>query len=192
MPYGLSDRKLGGKRFVADIKAGAQMSSGPDGARANARGREGYSFYSVEPGETPSGTGPAGGRGRVLSHFGWGLGGFLLGAVFWSFLGFWQFIETVVLALPERELAMADSRALGTGDHMAVARPARSRSRMTTIAAPVPAAHPVPAPGCTELVRDLAGGPTVAQACRADLRTIEAPDDRHRPLVTAQRMDFFD
>jgi hypothetical protein len=35
-------------------------------------------------------------RVGVLSGFVWGLSGFVIGAVFWHFIGFWSFVEKIV------------------------------------------------------------------------------------------------
>jgi hypothetical protein len=43
-------------------------------------------------------------RGRLSSlgaPIAWGLGGFLIGAIFWHLIGFWGFLSTVVLKGPE-------------------------------------------------------------------------------------------
>lgn len=43
-------------------------------------------------------------RGRIyarLTPYAWGLGGFLIGAIFWHFVGFWGFLGATVLNRPE-------------------------------------------------------------------------------------------
>ena len=37
----------------------------------------------------------------IRSHVGWGLGGFLLGAICWHLIGFWDFVGDVVLSGPQ-------------------------------------------------------------------------------------------
>lgn len=39
----------------------------------------------------------SGPEGSFLVALGWGIGGFLVGAVFWHFIGFWGFVSNVVL-----------------------------------------------------------------------------------------------
>lgn len=38
---------------------------------------------------------------QTLDSLGWALCGFLIGAVFWHFVGFWSFVTTIVLKGPE-------------------------------------------------------------------------------------------
>ena len=39
-------------------------------------------------------------RSGIRSHIGWGIGGFLLGAICWHLVGFWNFVGDVVLSGP--------------------------------------------------------------------------------------------
>ena len=40
-------------------------------------------------------------RSGIRSHMGWGVGGFLLGAICWHMVGFWDFVGDVVLTGPK-------------------------------------------------------------------------------------------
>lgn len=53
---------------------------------------------------------------RTSSLLAWGLIGFILGAVFWHFVGFWHFMRTIVLPLPKPiERALTESPIAPTG-----------------------------------------------------------------------------
>ena len=50
-----------------------------------------------------------GGRGRLRAHaapLAWGFGGFLIGAIFWQALGFWDFLGEVILKSPEPRVSV--------------------------------------------------------------------------------------
>ena len=44
---------------------------------------------------------PATGSG-VRGHIGWGIAGFLIGAICWHFVGFWDFVGTAVFRGPHQ------------------------------------------------------------------------------------------
>lgn len=47
---------------------------------------------------------------RVVPSIGWGIAGFLVGAIFWHFVGFWVFVSQVVLkGHPEEVRAVAQT-----------------------------------------------------------------------------------
>jgi hypothetical protein len=104
-----------------------------------------------------AGTGPVteGGRSRLhsarstldgLGGLGWSVIGFVLGAVFWHFVGFWSFVSDVLLAGPPSAV-------------QPLPRPAIVGSLQTAEAAVAPK---VP---CISLRLDRHGGPTSAAAC---------------------------
>lgn len=56
------------------------------------------------------------GKPHTGSLLAWGLMGFILGAVFWHFVGFWHFVRTIVLPLPKPvERVMVDTPLPPTG-----------------------------------------------------------------------------
>lgn len=145
----------------------------------------------------PSGrqtTPPVPGTGRPRREgFGaallWGGSGFLIGAVFWHFIGFWDFMSAVVLGDQE-----AKRRAQEGGGSWAVRifvphSPARGASAKK---------GPAVAATCTSVALDRPSGHTVAKPCPPILPTapaaIAAKSDRlpsiaDLPLAPADRAD---
>lgn len=87
-----------------------------------------------------------------IGGLGWSVIGFVVGAVFWHFIGFWGFVTNVVLAGGAASTAVERAHAsLG------------ARGVLVQAAAASPAA--VSAHTCTNLVLDRRSGTTVAKPC---------------------------
>jgi len=57
----------------------------------------------------PEGTLPAPTSG-IRSHLGWGVAGFVIGAIVWHLIGFWSFVGDVVLSKPENTTVVERSQ----------------------------------------------------------------------------------
>ncbi|WP_439542100.1 hypothetical protein [Hyphomicrobium sp.] len=107
-----------------------------------------------------------------IGGLGWSVAGFVVGAVFWHFIGFWSFVADVVLA---------GGPAAGI-DKAARGQPQQQLVRMAdaeTVASTVVAA------ACTSLVLDRRTGITSAGACHAGhaslpMDAMEGREDRLR------------
>lgn len=101
-------------------------------------------------------------RGRLSSlgtPIAWGLGGFLIGAIFWHLIGFWGFLSTVVLKGPDTAVSV-------------VAR------QQPILATRQQAIQPATLPNCTVLVLDRSTGLTFAVPC-----------PEHMPMLEEARRD---
>lgn len=86
-----------------------------------------------------------------IGGLGWSVIGFLLGAVFWHFVGFWSFVSEVVLAGHSAE------------------QPRPAASQFVTTSETSAGSHDVPlAVACTALVLDRRTGATSAGGCARD------------------------
>lgn len=103
----------------------------------------------------------ASGRGPLSSFaapYAWGLGGFLIGAMFWHFIGVWSFFSTVVLNAPEPQISV-------------VARPA---------------VLPVTHPNCTVLALNRATGQTYSVPCAENVPVLEEARIGRQDFAAAQ------
>lgn len=102
---------------------------------------------------------------RVLDGvggLGWSVIGFVLGAMFWHFVGFWGFVSEAVLA--GGPIAAIEQRA---------AEPARRKSQADALPQWVQVAE-ASAPACTLLALDRQTGLTSARPCDADHTALPA------------------
>lgn len=115
------------------------------------------------------------------SYLAWGLLGFLLGAVFWHVVGFWDFLGGIVYkrqqeaTIIERVLTMNFAEAEED-------RPLVERERQ---------AHQM-AQNCTTLVFDRVAGSTTARPCVVIIRNVSEDADSGAPvevLRTSARLD---
>ncbi|HEX2842036.1 hypothetical protein [Hyphomicrobium sp.] len=91
-----------------------------------------------------------------VGGLGWSVIGFILGAMFWHFVGFWGFVSEVVLA--GGPIAAIERRA---------AEPAHRKSQVDVLPQWVQVAE-ASAPACTLLALDRQTGHTSARPCDAD------------------------
>ncbi|MDP1909814.1 MAG: hypothetical protein Q8K85_16060 [Hyphomicrobium sp.] len=89
-----------------------------------------------------------------IGGLGWSVAGFVVGAVFWHFIGFWSFVADVVLA--GGPAAGIDKAARG-----------QQQQQLVRMADAETVASTVVAATCTSLVLDRRTGITSAGACRA-------------------------
>lgn len=111
-----------------------------------------------------------------LGGLGWSVIGFLLGAVFWHFVGFWGFVSDVVLA-GHSAVVIADKAPPAAG--------ADSWAAKTEVATAV-----LPASSCISLALDRRTGRTSAVACAAEAGslpadTFEGREDRVQAAASA-------
>ncbi len=97
-----------------------------------------------------------------VSGLGWSVIGFVIGAVFWHFVGFWGFVSEVVLA--GGPIAALEQRA---------AEPAGRKSDIGALPQWVQVAD-ASAPACTLLALDRLTGQTSARPCDADHAALPA------------------
>lgn len=93
----------------------------------------------------------------------WGGSGFIVGAIFWHTIGFWDFMTAVILGSPESRHRQPDA-ANGWSTHV-IATPTPGRS---------PSKRPVVAGNCTTLAIDRTKGATASKPCPAILPTAPA------------------
>jgi hypothetical protein len=103
-----------------------------------------------------------------VSGLGWSVIGFVGGAVFWHFIGFWSFVADVVLAGgPDAQLPSA-----------ALQRPDAAFVRVAEAGVPVS--------NCTAIALDRATGLSTASACEGEIRHLRddagAREDRLAPV----------
>lgn len=91
-----------------------------------------------------------------IGGLGWSVIGFVVGAVFWHFIGFWGFVANVVLA--GGPPTAAEGLAAASGARSVIAQAAATGPTATGPTA-------VSAHTCTNLVLDRRSGTTVARAC---------------------------
>ena len=121
------------------------------------------------------------GATSLWSYVAWGLAGFLLGAVLWHFVGFWDFLGGVVYQRQQEPAAIERAFA----------------SRFADGATAVPFAGPELSAGasarnCTTLTQDRATGRTVAHPCLVIIRNVPGEMDAaasDRMMQTAARLD---
>ncbi len=99
----------------------------------------------------------------LLSHFRWGIGGFVLGMIAWSFVGIWDFLEN---ALPPHRPQTSQGQGPVRANVEIV--PTAEFARPAMEGGGAKAALLVT--GCSELVRNLTTRRTIVRACRANLR----------------------
>lgn len=163
----------------------------------SAKGRDFTPFFDdrlpVGRANESSGVGPALGKARLprqdrqryaagvvtgfldgVSGLGWSVIGFIGGAVFWHFVGFWGFVSDVVLSGGETPASV-----------QTLPQSAQTEPRESAAPTAATASH-----GCTLLFRDRRTGHTVARACDGsqsalaqDLRS--GREDRLEPAVKA-------
>ena len=125
---------------------------------------------------------PARRRTGLTAHLGWGLGGFLLGAICWHFVGFWQFMGGVMYHGPPDQTGIA----IDVPMPYEIRRQKRPQS-LQSATPPLPISG-----GCTLLVLDRASQRTRIEACgaRTPARAADlAAASASRPIETAQRQD---
>lgn len=94
-----------------------------------------------------------------INALGWSLFGFIVGAVFWHVIGFWDFMGNVVLSGhgdKRRNAAETPTWQAEVKTPPTPFRPATGGKRVAT---------PAPAPSCTLLTLDRATGDTTSQTC---------------------------
>ena len=109
-------------------------------------------------------------RGRLWSRavpIAWGLGGFLIGAIFWHHIGVWGFLGTVVLKGPETAVSVV------------------SREQPVMVARR-PAVEPAFLPNCTVLVLDRSSGLTYSVPCPEHLPMLEEARSHRQDLALAE------
>ncbi len=89
----------------------------------------------------------------------WGFGGFLIGAIFWHFIGFWGFLSVVVLKGPEA-------------------------AAVTVVSRPAIAA-PAVVPNCTLLVLNRSTGQTTAVPCPDFMPAFDEASNRRQDFALA-------
>lgn len=110
-------------------------------------------------------------RGRLSSHaapIAWGLGGFLVGAIFWHVIGFWGFLGTVVLKGPETAVSVVTRQ-----QPVVVARQQIVESAIL--------------PNCTVLVLDRSTGRTSSVPCPEQLPMLEEARSHRQDLAFAEK-----
>lgn len=104
-----------------------------------------------------------------ISGLGWSVVGFVGGAVFWHFIGFWSFVADVVLAGgPDAQLPSA-----------AVQRPAAAYVRVAEAGAAIP--------NCTAIALDRATGLSMASACDGEARHLRDDASAREDRLAAGR-----
>lgn len=93
----------------------------------------------------------------------WGGGGFIVGAIFWHAIGFWDFMTLVVLGDQESRRRQPDASNDWATQVISTPTPGRSTLR-----------RPAVATNCTTLVIDRNKGATTGKACPPILPTVSA------------------
>jgi hypothetical protein len=109
-------------------------------------------------------------RGRLSSlgaPIAWGLGGFLIGAIFWHLIGFWGFLSAVVLKGPETAVSVVTRQ-------------------QPVMVARQEGIQPATLPNCTVLVLDRSTGLTSAVPCPEHLPLLEEARRGRQDLVLAE------
>jgi len=109
-------------------------------------------------------------RGRLWSRavpIAWGLGGFLIGAIFWHHIGVWGLLGTVVLKGPETAVSVV------------------SREQPLTVARR-PAVETAFLPNCTVLVLDRSSGLTYSVPCPEHMPMLEEARSHRQDLALAE------
>lgn len=96
----------------------------------------------------------------------WGLGGFVIGAIFWHQIGVWGFLGTVVLKGPETAVSVV------------------SREHPVTVARQR-VVEPAFLPNCTVLVLNRSSGLTSSVPCPEHLPMLEEARSRRQDLALA-------
>jgi hypothetical protein len=112
---------------------------------------------------------------------GWGLGGFLVGAVFWHLIGFWDFVGAV-LYKRQQETSRIE---------LLFQQLSTDRAAFDEVRAAEAAAHEA-AQNCTTLVLDRLTGRTQQTPCMVVIRRVPADLEAgatRPPLQTAARLD---
>jgi len=107
-------------------------------------------------------------RGRLSSRatpIAWGLGGFLIGAMFWHVIGFWGVLSTVVLKGPETAVSVV--------------------VRQQPVDPPLPVVRAT-LPNCTALALDRSRGQTYSVPCHDHLPQLEEARFGRQDLVVAE------
>ncbi|MEO8650975.1 MAG: hypothetical protein ABI391_01655 [Hyphomicrobiaceae bacterium] len=110
-------------------------------------------------------------RGLLSTHgapIAWGLGGFLVGAIFWHLIGFWGFLGTVVLKGPETAVSVVTRQ-----------QPVFVVRRLAVV--------PAILPNCTVLVLDRSTGQTSSVPCPEQLPMLEEAQSHRQDLAFADR-----
>lgn len=110
----------------------------------------------------------------------WGGAGFIVGAVFWHLIGFWDFMTAVILGHPESRRQDAAS----AWSTQVIAQPIPGRTTR----------RPPPTSSCSTIAMDRANGSTMAKPCPAIIPTAPATvaekADRLQPsVVSPQQLD---
>ena len=92
----------------------------------------------------------------------WGGSGFIVGAIFWHAIGFWDFMSHVVLGDPENRRTQSEAGGWAT-QVITTPTPGRTTSKRTAVAA-----------NCTTLAIDRTRGATASKPCPAILPTVPA------------------
>lgn len=117
-------------------------------------------------------------RGRLRPAILSGLGGFVLGAVFWHLVGFWSFVSHVVLKGPTAEpqhanietgsLRPREPRARDTARPDVAARSETGRLRHLTTLSAQPSAAPASAQPCVKVASNGDGNGSTAIPCAGE------------------------
>jgi hypothetical protein len=109
-------------------------------------------------------------RGRLLglgAPIAWGLGGFLIGAIFWHLIGFWSFLSAVVLKGPDTTMSVVIRQ-------------------QPVIVARQQAVRPATLPNCTVLVLDRSTGLTSGVPCPEHVPMLEEARRGRQNLALAE------
>jgi hypothetical protein len=108
-------------------------------------------------------------RGRLSTHaapIAWGLGGFLVGAIFWHLIGFWGFLGSVVLNGPETAVSVVTRQ-------------------QPVVVARRQAVEPAILPNCTVLALDRSTGRTSSVPCPEHMPMLEEARSHRQDLAFA-------
>ena len=136
---------------------------------------------------------------RVRRAVGWSAGaGFLLGIVFWHFVGFWSFVGSIVLRGPEsarerprlERYVLVETEARARGTRPVATWPGSTGSIGSTrpTSSEVTPPHGSGANSCTALALDRGGGRVAAIACSGrhlelDRAGLAGKGDREQPMA---------
>jgi hypothetical protein len=109
-------------------------------------------------------------RGRLASYgtpIAWGLGGFLIGAVFWHLIGVWGFLGAVVLKEPDAKVSVV------------IRQQPVAEARQEAV-------QPAFLPNCTVLVLDRSTGVTTSVPCPERMPLLEEARYGRQDLALAE------
>ncbi len=128
--------------------------------------RQGMRRHQPNTTARPAKPAPPRAAGNRASGFGsavlWGGSGFVVGAMFWHVIGFWDFMSHVVLGAPESRRSQAEASGWAT-QVITTPTPGRTTTKRTTVAA-----------NCTTMAIDRTRGVTASKPCPNILPTVPA------------------